>query len=487
VKRGLLWLGCVLLFVVMASSSASAQTEADTRDLIDQIKKPVEWFEWGVDLRIRQVYMENAIDLLDSVDDNRHFFRVRTGVWARIGPFLKDDDLKAPNGVSLYVRGVNEWYTYAQRSNLGRNVPAGTINGLRNGINEFVLESAYVDLVRFIHVGGLPVSVRVGRQDIAYGKGWVILDGTPLDGARTTYSDAIKATLHLDVDSTVDVFYIDNNAYQSRVEPLNPEGYPLNRTSEYDARVAGIYGMTKLYANEDFSADADMYYIYKDEDLRDARAGIVAPYRGGRIVHTYGGAFNGRFLKDGDYYAEGAFQWGKEGNLDRRGLGFNSDLGYTLTGVVWQPRVHGAFEYLSGDEPETTKVEAWDPVLSRWPQWSELYAYRWALEGGMPGAYTNLQRYTLGTSVNPTEKMKVSADYSYVRANEHTFGRAVVLPALPMGDGASRGQHLLAVLEYAFNDYISGHLWAEYFHPESFYDDSTDDALFLRWQLVFKF
>ena len=34
---------------------------------------------------------------------------------------------------------------------------------------------------------------------------------------------------------------------------------------------------------------------------------------------------------------------------------------------------------------------------------------------------------------------------------------------------------------------VSGHLWAEYFHPGSYYDSEADDAVFLRWQLVFKF
>jgi hypothetical protein len=42
--------------------------------------------------------------------------------------------------------------------------------------------------------GGLPVKLKLGRQDIVLGNGWLMLDGTPLDGSRTIYLDALRAT-----------------------------------------------------------------------------------------------------------------------------------------------------------------------------------------------------------------------------------------------------------------------------------------------------
>jgi len=462
VNRRLLTFGCLIVALAFLAPAGWAQEEppvVEERDLLEQIKKPVPWFEWGADLRLRQTYMENQIDLNHRADDVRHFFRIRTRVWSRLGPFLTDDALKVPNGVSAYARLTHEARVWIQR----QNQEAGNVD-------EIVLDNAYIDLQR---LGGMPVSVRVGRQDMIYGRGWIILDGTPLDGSRTIYNDAIKVTLHLDeAKSSLDLFAMNNKGRQSRVEPLNDQNA---RVSDYDAKVFGAYLKSKLNA----AHEANVYYIYKDADRVGAAAAL--PYRNGRVVHTSGGLLQGKVADDWDYYGEAAYQWGKEGNVSRSAWGMNSDVGYTLRGVVAQPRIHAGYEYLSGDKQHTGTFEGWDPVLSRWPQWSELYVFRWAAEGGLPGAYTNLQRFNLGASAKPIPKMCLSADYNYVLANAHTFGRAT-----PYASGDSRGQHLCGKLTYTFNKFISGHLWAEYFHPESYYNDVTDDALFLRWQLMFK-
>lgn len=443
-----------------AQETSSGSAEASS---IDQIKKPVPWLEWGIDLRLRETYMENCIDLQTEADDNQHFFRIRTRPWVRVGPFMQDDSLKVPNGVSAYVRMTNEFRIWVQR----QGQEAGNIN-------ELVVDNLYVDWQR---INGLPISVRVGRQDIIYGRGWVVLNGTPLDDTRTLFHDAIKATLHLDdAKSEVDLFLMSNKGYQSRIEPLNDQGVQV---SEFDAKVFGIY--LKNRAKKELGVD--IYYIYKDEDRTNQRWAPGGTYRNGRVVHTYGSMVTGKFADDWDYYAEGAYQWGKEGSVDRSSYGFTGEMGYTLRGVVAKPRVHVGYEYLSGDDPTTGKFTAWDPVLSRWPQWSELYFYRWAAEGGMPGAWTNLRRFNVGAEAWPMPKMCLSANYNFLWANEHTLGK--VPP--PYDNGMSRGQHAAGKLTYEFNKYVSGHLLAEYFHPETYYDSDRDDALFLRWQLMFKF
>ena len=76
----------------------------------------------------------------------------------------------------------------------------------------------------------------------------------------------------------------------------------------------------------------------------------------------------------------------------------------------------------------------------------------------------------------------IHVDINFLWGNEHTLGKAA-----PYDNGMSRGQHTAGKLTYEFNKYVSGHLLAEYFHPETYYDSDRDDALFLRWQLMFKF
>jgi len=459
--------GCLIIGLVAALCPVLAQGQAPPADsdwaaLRNSITNPTPGLSLGGDVRLREVYLENTIDLRNSADDNRHFFRLRGRVWGRLGPFLKAESVAEPNGLSAYVRMTYESRPYVQRQD-----QAGVDNEVPQW-DEMVYDNLYVQWQR---IGGMPVSLRVGRQDLVYGRGWLILDGTPLDGSRTIYCDAAKATIHLDeCATTVDLIGIDNKARQTRLDPFGED----NRlVSEFDARLLVAYLINKQLPRQEFHA----YWIYKDDDKTSA-SNIP---RKGRIVHTAGALAQGRVAQNLDYYVEGAYQWGKEGNMDRRGWGYSGDLGYTFFDRAWTPRINVCYEYLTGDDPSTTRYEGWDPVLARWPQWSELYVYRWAQEElGLPGCYCNLQRFTLGATVKPTKKMTFSTAYSIVLANEHSHGKAV-----PYDGGSSRGQHAVAKLMYRFNKYVSGHLWGEYFHPESYYDEVTDDAIFARWELMF--
>jgi hypothetical protein len=459
---GLAW----ALTPAMAADEAAADlnpSASSVEQWIEDVKHPTDWFEWGGDLRLRGIYAENVMFLLNEAEevfgfeDASYFFRIRGRVWGKAGPFFVDEGAECPTGLSVYARVTSEPRYFAQRGFLGRNVPLW---------DEVVLDNLYVDWQR---IGGAPVSVRVGRQDMVYGRGFVILDGTPLDGSRTIYQDAIKATVHLDeLKSVLDLFYINNKGRQKRIRPLNEtEGL----VAAFDTSVFGAYLINKQLEGHELHA----YYIYKDEDA----------LAGGSVnnIHTVGGLAQGGFGGNWDYYAELAGQWGSAMGAPRKAFGLSSDLGYTFKDTTWTPRVHGGFEYLSGDDPTTRTFEGWDPVLARWPHWSELYVYTLAMEQGLPGQYTNVQRYTLGTSVCPAEKTRVDLDYSYLRANEHRN----VVPAYPFGDGYTRGHLLVAKLTHTWSKWVSGHVWAEYFHPEDFYTADTDEAMFLRWQLMFKF
>jgi hypothetical protein len=345
---------------------------------------------------------------------------------------------------------------------------------------------------------GLPISIRAGRQDLTYGRGFVILDGTPLDGSRSIYSDAIKLTLHADAIRTdLDLFAVDNKAYESRLQPIAIEAGQEVYTSDYDTKLLGAYLISKYFAPMEINA----YYIYKDDTL-PSKGLIHDIFNGsdsnGRIVHTVGGLVQGTACKAWDYYGEAAFQWGNEGAVtggvseeQRIGYGLNSDLGYTFQQCPVTPRLHAGYESLSGDDPHSKTFGGWDPVMSRWPQLSELYVYRWEAEGrqtglGSPGAWTNLQAITAGASAKPMPKMTTTFDYSLMFANERNDKTKVIPGTTPYGNGYIRGSLFVAKLLYDFNAHVSGHLWVEYFVPGDFYASSAANAYFLRWELTFK-
>jgi hypothetical protein len=479
--------------VADAASTPSVETESQTpvvsvtEQLLNEVKHPVDWFTWGADLRVREEYVRNARGLQNNIDDTINMLRVRPRIWADFGPFLSDPGLGIPNGLDFYVRLTDETRFFMTRPTVPPfNTSPATDNA--RTFNEIIVDNLYANWDR---PAGLPVSFRAGRQDLMYGRGWVILDGTPLDGSRTIYSDAFKMTLHADpIKTDLDLFVVDNKAYESRLQPVAIEAGQQQFTSEYDTRLLGAYLISKRFAPMEINA----YYIYKDDTLRIGR--LVGLEPNGRIVHTVGGLVQGTACTAWDYYAESAYQWGNEGAITgvsteerRQGYGFTSDLGYTFKQCPAMLRLHGGYETLSGDDPHSQTYGGWDPVMSRWPECSELYVYRWQFEGkpgvGVVGAWSNLQRLTLGASAKPTPKMTTTFDYNLLFANERNLNNTVKA-GTTYGNGYIRGSLLVAKLLYDFNSHLSGHLWAEYFEPADFYSSKRDGAVFLRWELMFK-
>ncbi len=436
------------------AGSELAPSESALVEWFQGVTHPADCFCWGGDLRLRQVYYKNAIDMTDEADDTSHFFRTRARLWGQIIPSKLLDGMDWAEGMKLYVRMTAEPRYFMERP--GSERPTW---------DEVVYDNLYLDWPR---VGGLPISVRIGRQDILYGRGFVILDGTPLDGSRTIYSDGIKATLHLDDQATtIDAFYINNKANEKRLRPFNETG---QWTSEFDTTLVGAYLINKSMEGHELNA----YYIYKDQN---STTGSMCP----EILHTVGGLAQGKLDSNYDYYVEAAGQWGACRRVTDpepvEAFGVSAEVGRTWPDAGWKPRVFGAYEYLSGDDPDTRKVEGWDPVLARWPHWSELYVYSWAAELRPPGYYTNVQRFALGAQAKPGPNTSLAVDWSWLRANERTGGQ----------DGHGRGQLVTAKLIHKFSEWVSGHVWVEYFHPSSeYYMPSSDAAVFARWQLEIK-
>ena len=466
------------------AAAETAQPElSDTDKFLNGIKHPVDWFTWGADLRVREEYVRNARGLKNNIDDTINMLRVRPRIWADVSPF-KDPNL---GNLDIYVRLADETRFFMTRPTMPPFNTSAATNNART-FNEIIVDNLYVNWDR---PAQLPVTFKAGRQDLTYGRGWVILDGTPLDGSRSIYSDAFKMTLHDDpVQTDLDLFVVDNKAYESRLQPVAIEAGQQQFTSEYDTRLLGAYLISRHFAPMEFNA----YYIYKDDTLRIGK--LVGLEPNGRIVHTVGGLVQGTACTAWDYYAESAYQWGNEGAITgvsteerRQGYGFTSDLGYTFKQCPVTPRLHAGYEDLSGDDPHSKTYGGWDPVMSRWPEISELYVYRWQFEGkpgvGVVGSWSNLQRFTVGASAKPTPKMTTTFDYSLLFANERNLNNTVKA-GTTYGQGYIRGSLLVAKLLYDFNSHLSGHLWAEYFEPADFYSSMRDGAVFLRWELMFK-
>ena len=476
------------------AKEATPEVKAPERvSVLDQIKHPIPYFTWGGDIRIRQEYHHNLYDFQDEHKvydpktkeyhtqgrDDRNVIRTRYRLWGNVGPFLTDPELtarKIPNGLSFYGRLIYEPRYYSQYE------PAPNPPLPDPDWNEVAVDQLYLDWQR---IGGLPVSWRFGRQELHYGRDFIFGEGTSSDGSRTAYFDACKLTLHLDeIKSKIDFLCIHNRGDESdRLEPWNWENIQ-HPVSEYDVDARGVYFTSKIIPNHEIGA----YYIGKHDDPIPL---YVAKKFKENTIRTVGVILQGK-TGPWDYYAEGAGQSGKFGDQRQRAYAFSSDLGYTFKEVDWTPRLHGEYEYLSGDDPNTKGThEGWDPVFSRWPRWSEALYYHFNKEYGKTGYWTNLQRFTLGASAKPLPSLTLAIDKSLILANEHDHGTTGVY-----GHGLTRGCLCSPKIIWDVDQYVKMdrnvrvqlHLWLDYIQPGDFYGkDNRDDVAFLRWQFLITF
>jgi len=465
---------CVMVAAAVPTAALAQQPGAQDADFLEAAKKPLPWLELMGDIRLREIFAPNL--LLNQED--RHFQRYRFRLGAKVKP-IEDLDVN--------VRMVYEPRHYCQPSRVLRIEGAGVID-------EWTMSEAIIDRlnVQWRKFMGLPLTITFGRQDIILGNGWLVLDGTPLDGSRTIFFDAVRGTLDFaDINTKLDLIFICNSADSDRLSPACDKNF---HNIEQDEIGAIVYLTNKSLPK----TQLDGYFIYKkDERVINAAAGSVAAWQQGNTgeIYTVGGRVAGEIGERWKYRAEFAAQWGRKERFDTNNtkhnrdlcaFGFNSRLAYFFKDK-WNNNVRVSYEYLSGDDYDyknDDRTSQFDPLWGRWPQFSELYVYPVALEA-RPGEVTNMHRFALGWSCNPHEKLELCADWHILFADETVQNYSAA--ATYFGKGCLRGNLLTGLLKYKFNKHVSGHLLAELFFPGDFYNQKTRDEVagFLRYQLMF--
>jgi len=415
--------------------------------LQDNVQK-VDWLKYGGDLRVREVGFNNIITWNDdNKADQQHFFRVRSRVYLQADPV---EQLKA------YVRLANEWRYYAK--------PRNREHPLRD---EIILDNAYVSLKNF---GDLPLTLKAGRQDIIYGEGFLILDGTTLDGSRTIFSDGAKLTVDLD-QTSVDFLGIWNTGKQWFSIHKNTSPLTGVDSSRLDSQTIGLFGayLTNKSLIEKQALEA--YYLYKHGLTSEVSPDLFP----NNDINIIGARLSGPINDRIKYAGEATVELGEYGDNSMTAFGGYFHGTYTLADVDMTPAFTLGAVYLSGDDPDTRCHEGWDPILARWPKWSELYVYSLIPDKDI-AYWTNVVIYQAKFGVKPADKLSVDLVYQYLRAPEATGS----------GPGKDRGQNPQFILKYSFNKWLSCHLWGEYFIPGNYYS-GDDNGFFARWQIMAKF
>jgi hypothetical protein len=393
--------------------------------------------EFGFEERVRTENWDNSTDFNQKVVDARHQWRFRTRAWERLDV--------GPN--TEFALGLaNE-----SRQLVTPHTPIK--------VDETVVETFYLD-----HRFADGASVRVGRQNITKGDGFILMDGSPLDGSRVAYVNALDLGWTAG-KSRLDLLLISDPYRDRYVPPIHDKAKSL---IDWDENAFGLYWTDASRVK----TTLDAYYFYKAE-TGDTRARANAARQNDRMFHTLGGRCTRDFAGDWSVKVELAGQaGGQQPGSDVRAWGVQTAVKKSFAHAT-KPSVLLGWTGLSGDDPATMANEGWDPLFSRYPKWSELYIYTQVGERGV-AYWTNLSMWQAEARLTPLKPLDLRATYYSMGA----FHRFPGKPAI-YANGTQRGDLYEARADYKLNDNWRGHIVGEYLMPGDFYTGS-DGGWFFR-------
>ena len=434
-----------------AAAPAATQPAAspDTRP-------PIPLLQYGFEERIRTEDWNNIIDYSGRSDDELHQIRFRTRLWVQV-PLASPD-------IDFYLKLNGEFKKV-------------TVPDTRLNMDEVVFESLYLDFKKTFIPG---VSLRVGRQDLMRGEGFILFDGSSGDGSRTAYFNAVDLAYSRKQSKLELIGILDPR--QDRFLPvIHRQSSNLN---EWDELAVGLYYTDRNHPK----TDVDAYYFYKKE-INDHRAPTDAQYQSDRHISTLGARVVRRLPEGFSLTGEFAAQWGRQRPnpaLSMPAADIRAWGGYLYAkkqfASKWKPYLLGGWWGLSGDDPSTTgRIEGFDPIFSRWPKWSELYIYSLVPERGV-AYWTNQKMLQAEAGFAPWKPVALRATFYYQDAFQpYTLGSLKTF-----GTGTRRGQNIQLRMDYSLNKNLKGHVLWERFDPGDFYR-VQNGGFFFRAEIMYAF
>ena len=414
---------------------------------------PAPALEFGFQERVRTEAWDDLTDHRAATPDARTQLRFRTRLWAVV-----------PLGADLsFAAGIVNENRKVQRPDLAANG------------REVAFEMLQLDW-RI----GPAWSLRIGRQNLMRGDGFVLFDGSALDGSRSAYFNAVdlawaagpvRVELLLVLDPSKDRF----------LPRLNEAAGPRERQllNERDEAALGIYA-TWRPAGRNLQA-----YAFHKTERHDLRAAADPLFQPDRRVQTLGARLAEDLGPGLALTAEGALQSGWEearpgasgGGARIRAWGVQARLARAFD-LPARPDLALGWVGLSGDDPGTAAREGWDPLFSRWPKWSELFVYSLAPEAGV-AAWSNLRMAEATVQLHPTAALDLRASLLWMRAFRPATDRGPLF-----APGLGRGRLLELRADLRLSERWQGHLLYERLDPGTFYAGS-DAGRFFRVEAVY--
>ncbi|MBE7445391.1 MAG: alginate export family protein [Planctomycetia bacterium] len=278
---------------------------------------------------------------------------------------------------------------------------AGTTVGYANANTENSitdLHQGYFDIRKLFD---MPLTARVGRQEIVWGDHRVIGNfvwsnvGRVFDAGRFMWDTD-------DIHAEVFAAKVDEDGF------FGVDGSNNSDETAYAAQLA----FKKLVPG----ALLELMYIQKND--QDASAGnstlaatgyAGADNRPGIEIHDIGARIDGKIpnLEAIDYTFESHGQFGDYGDMSQRAWAFAGRAGYTFKDLAWKPRFGFEYDYASGDD---------DPTDSSHETFDNLYPTN-HLQGNYGFvdlvSWQNMHDFRGNIKIVPTNKLTCQVDYHY--------------------------------------------------------------------------
>ena len=392
--------------------------------------------------RFRFEAWDNAVSLDDTAGDANAYTRNRTTVGLSWRPL---------KSLEILGKATNEFRVYLAPKDRAFNA------------HEVFFDNLYV---RWTAPGRRPATITAGRQDINLGEGFVIADGTPLDGSRSYYFNALRVDIDLAQGHRLTAFVHMTKTTDRFLPVINERPQALAEQPEKTLALyyGGTFGKAKI----------DAYAVRKTTDANEA---WPEPAR----IDTLGLRAVATLAKRLSLAAEAAYQAGSRGDFGRSAYGAIAHLDCDLAGTLPLLKTLTAGGILlSGDDPATPRAEGWDPIFSRWPKWSEAYVY------------------TLTRESRSSYWSNVSALYAILALDlgQSVDGHLMIMPmgaehpqpgGFPGGTGRGRGTLYRGRLNYKISKFLSGRIIWEHFVPGSFYFPGASSYNWLQLEMIFRY
>jgi hypothetical protein len=255
------------------------------------------------------------------------------------------------------------------------------------------------------------LDVSLGPRELKLGSGMLIANGGSSGfergalkfGPRKAWENAVIGRLSGEGLTGIG-FYLDPNELPSSDGKNEFAGFDLR----YDDPSGGYFGGTYLNV------------LHSNSVYPQAAPGGIGPpsiIPGGRegtnAINLYGktNPFDGPFEQ---WFLTGDFAYEWNDAIDMSAWAGRIQIGYSFENLGWSPLLTYSYQTFSGDDPDTTTLERFDPLYYE----GSPGAWATGSKSSMVFINSNVQAHEVALRLSPTESDTITLRYTHIRANE---------------------------------------------------------------------